>query len=374
MKKRTMYVLMELSDEFRPVYEALREVAREAGFYPHRADEDPRRNIVKAIIDSIHRATIVVADLTYYNPNVMYELGVANALSKDCLMICQRTPSGIWRVSRTEADVGDLAFDIKGIKVEPYVNDAEGLKMLKDRLRKALEQNEPFDCPVNTALDDFVKRNRLFYYTFWGSIISFLIGSGVSIVSALMGSSMVWKYAPDDTVFRHLLAGGIAAFVMGGPLLFAYARAVNLHGADLKRRHVLAAEAIAGIFNGFIVASILFFLDVRRLGFEITFSFAIACWIIPVVAGLAMGLSLNIQLPRAEPETLSSHMAKAALWWTLAVIVSSSLIYGARASLFYPSYLERFELIDVLAESVRVSLWGLGVALLQWWLKWERRI
>ncbi len=59
--------------------------------------------------------------ITTKNPNVLYELGLAHMLEKDCIILTQTPPS-------------EVPFDINRISAEPYENEDQ----LKAFLRKSI--------------------------------------------------------------------------------------------------------------------------------------------------------------------------------------------------------------------------------------------
>lgn len=88
----------------------------------YRVDEDdlPDR-IDNKIYTYLLRAAFIIAEITTRNPNVLYELGIAHMLEKDCIILTQ-TPHS------------EVPFDINRISAEPYANDEE----LRTYLRKAI--------------------------------------------------------------------------------------------------------------------------------------------------------------------------------------------------------------------------------------------
>ena len=88
----------------------------------YRVDEDdlPDR-IDNKIYSYILRAAFIIAEVTTRNPNVMYELGIAHMLEKDCIILNQRPHS-------------EVPFDINRISAEPYDTDEQ----LGVYLRKAI--------------------------------------------------------------------------------------------------------------------------------------------------------------------------------------------------------------------------------------------
>lgn len=82
-----VFVLMPFKSEFDDVYMVIKDACADESLSHQirclRSDEiaKPGR-ITDQIIDSIRNADAIIADLTGNNPNVMYELGYAHALSR----------------------------------------------------------------------------------------------------------------------------------------------------------------------------------------------------------------------------------------------------------------------------------------------------
>ena len=97
----------------------------EFGITCYRVDEDalPDR-IDNKIYTYMLRAEFVLAEITTANPNVMYELGMAHALNKRCILLTRNKPK-------------HLPFDVSRITVEPY-DDDDSLKAYLRRVVKAL--------------------------------------------------------------------------------------------------------------------------------------------------------------------------------------------------------------------------------------------
>jgi hypothetical protein len=85
-----------------------------------RADDFTTNNaVLKDIIEGICRARFLIADVTKYNPNVMYELGIAHAIGKEVIMIYNR---------RSVGSKSRFPFDISHIRTIKYENTAPGGK------------------------------------------------------------------------------------------------------------------------------------------------------------------------------------------------------------------------------------------------------
>lgn len=79
-------------------------VCRDKGLAVARSDRDPTPGqITSQILRSVINADVVIADVTGRNPNVYFELGVAQSFAKRIVMIVK--------------DVGQLPFDVKNERV-----------------------------------------------------------------------------------------------------------------------------------------------------------------------------------------------------------------------------------------------------------------
>jgi hypothetical protein len=89
-----------------------------------RADEKDGRVVMDDIWDGINRARIVIADLTSRNPNVTYEVGLADVIGKDLILLSQ-TPD-------------DVPFDFLGLRLITYENSIGGVSKLSEDLSKRI--------------------------------------------------------------------------------------------------------------------------------------------------------------------------------------------------------------------------------------------
>lgn len=86
----------------------LNPIATEIGYSVIRADFLDGEVIIDDIIKMIMEADIVVADLTEFNPNVFYELGVRKAIKGKCICIIKNE------------NLDKLPFDIAHLRAIPY--------------------------------------------------------------------------------------------------------------------------------------------------------------------------------------------------------------------------------------------------------------
>jgi hypothetical protein len=109
------------SDE---VWTLLDKIIGNCGFRCQRADEKDGRIIMDDIWESVCRARVIVADLTAKNPNVTYEVGLADVLGKDVILLSQN-PS-------------DVPFDFLGVRLITYENSFGGVNKLSADLERRL--------------------------------------------------------------------------------------------------------------------------------------------------------------------------------------------------------------------------------------------
>lgn len=102
------FVMMPFADRFDRVYrELIVPAATDAGLSPVRSDEMSGSGFVmEQIRAAIQQSRLCVADITDRNPNVLYELGFAQAMSKSVILLA--------------ADLTDLPFDLRAMRVIRY--------------------------------------------------------------------------------------------------------------------------------------------------------------------------------------------------------------------------------------------------------------
>lgn len=135
-----VFVLMPFDDDFDDVFEQLiRRPLESVGYEVRRADSlFNQQQILKDVVKGIADATIVIADVTGLNGNVLYELGLAHAMGKRTIMITQR--------------LDELPFDLRPYRANEYstrfkkADDLE--RLLGDIGRAVAEGSADFSNPV----------------------------------------------------------------------------------------------------------------------------------------------------------------------------------------------------------------------------------
>lgn len=135
-----------------------------------RADDIPNPGtITNVIIDNLISSDYVVADITYPNPNVFYELGIRHTYRKGTILIKENINTKV-------------PFDVFPLRHIVYDNTVLGLKKLSDDLKKTFDSfDENPDFFDNQVLEithqkkyEFLKtdnKKRLFRESWvWGEI------------------------------------------------------------------------------------------------------------------------------------------------------------------------------------------------------------
>ena len=119
-------VMMPFDARFDNVYETLQQAAAESGMRCYRADDIwLNDHIMDDVINLIWRARVVIADLSWKNPNVFYETGIAHTLGRKVIQIAQ--------------SIDDIPFDLRAIRSVTYLPNGEGLEHLKAQVVERLK-------------------------------------------------------------------------------------------------------------------------------------------------------------------------------------------------------------------------------------------
>jgi len=121
------FVAMCFDGRLQHIYhKVVKPVLENHGFFCERADEIGSMGvIIDQIRDAITKSDLVICDLTFENPNVFYELGMANVLKKSTVLISQAP--------------GNIPFDVRHMRIIPYEDTKLGLLDLRDALVETLK-------------------------------------------------------------------------------------------------------------------------------------------------------------------------------------------------------------------------------------------
>lgn len=126
----------------------LNPIALEVGYSVIRADLLTGDIILDDILKMIMDADIVVADLTSFNPNVMYELGIRKAVKGKCICIIK------------DENLDNLPIDIIQLRTIPYKFDSiSGVENFKKALKTRISAsiNSKYKPEITLTKNDLVE-------------------------------------------------------------------------------------------------------------------------------------------------------------------------------------------------------------------------
>lgn len=131
--REQVFMAIPFSDDYHEFYEDnVASVVLETGLKPVRVDEMPSRgkrpHIVDKIEEGIARSRFVIADVSQWNPNVIYEVGLAVGISKPILLLCDGKAF----------DANEIPFDFQSYELIKY-SPLKAKKLKLDLKRKVTE-------------------------------------------------------------------------------------------------------------------------------------------------------------------------------------------------------------------------------------------
>ncbi len=122
---RLVFVLTPFNDKFYDEFMTIKDTCEDAGFKCFRGDEKEfKGDILPEMLRYIASARIIIANINGRNPNVLYELGVAQAMDKSVILISKEPK--------------DLPIDIQSQRFLIY-SDSDSLReSLKVELKKLM--------------------------------------------------------------------------------------------------------------------------------------------------------------------------------------------------------------------------------------------
>lgn len=119
---RLIFILTPFHDNYFEDYKVIRETCKQSGFNAYRGDENYiKGDIFPEMLKLIVKANLIIANINGRNPNVLYELGIAQALDKPVILI-SREPE-------------KLPIDIKSKRFLIYRDYNELQEMIRQELK-----------------------------------------------------------------------------------------------------------------------------------------------------------------------------------------------------------------------------------------------
>lgn len=122
---RLVFILTPFHDNYSEDYKVIREACTQSGFNAYRGDENYiKGDIFPEMLKLIVKANLIIANVNGRNPNVLYELGIAQALDKPVILI--------------SSEPDKLPIDIKSKRFLVYRNYTELQEMIRKELQNIL--------------------------------------------------------------------------------------------------------------------------------------------------------------------------------------------------------------------------------------------
>jgi len=121
------FVLMEFKAPYTEIYDTLiKPTVEEEGFRCLKSDDIfTMSSIIEDIWANINKATLIIAEISSNNPNVMYELGICHTVGKNVMMITQNPDQ--------------IPFNFRHMRCYPYKNDIPGSDELKKNIKSVIQ-------------------------------------------------------------------------------------------------------------------------------------------------------------------------------------------------------------------------------------------
>lgn len=122
------FIIMPYSQDWSEAVETIvRQTCESSGFEVSMAKEMKGQFVLHDIWQGITGSAIILADLTGANANVAYEVGLADAIGREVILICQDT---------------NVPFNFLGQRLIVYKNNVQGAIELREKLSEKLETIE----------------------------------------------------------------------------------------------------------------------------------------------------------------------------------------------------------------------------------------
>lgn len=126
IKPRSVFVLTPFHPDFDKFFSAISEFGRETNYSVSRGDERVETSdIFPQILQGIVSSRFIIANITGRNPNVFYELGVAQALDKEVILVAESDAEIPFDIQSKRIMFYDTPTELKGKLATAFARMAE---------------------------------------------------------------------------------------------------------------------------------------------------------------------------------------------------------------------------------------------------------
>lgn len=121
------FVLMPFEAPYTEIYEKLiKPTVEKEGFECKKSDDIfSTQSVIEDIWEKINKASLIIAEISDNNPNVMYELGICHTIGKDVMMITQHPEN--------------IPFNFRHLRTYPYQNDISKADEMKANISSMIQ-------------------------------------------------------------------------------------------------------------------------------------------------------------------------------------------------------------------------------------------
>ena len=148
VNKNLCFVVMPFNQEWSDiVFSYIKEILSKSNLDVKRADSVSGHIIMEDIWRLLNEAMIVIVDISFTNPNVFYELGIAHTLGKNIVLLTQSTEH--------------IPFDISPYRHIIYKNDASAYKTLNAKLPHFIDHILKESPTGDIFIDSLIKKMKI---------------------------------------------------------------------------------------------------------------------------------------------------------------------------------------------------------------------
>lgn len=127
IKEDLVFVLTPFLNDYYATFRSIKQACNSMNLKCMKGDEEfIRGNVFKYILEKIISARVIIANIDGRNPNVMYELGIAQAIGKPTILVSK--------------NLTEVPFDLKSNYIILYQRDEELIYLLVSMLKKLLNK------------------------------------------------------------------------------------------------------------------------------------------------------------------------------------------------------------------------------------------
>ena len=136
--EKLVFVLLPFKPKYVELFDKfIKPIVEEKDLNCIKADDPPTNNpIIQDIVEHIYKSRFVIADITERNSNVLYEIGVADSIFRDVIMINDRLEN---INDSLEKKKQEYPFDISYRRIVNYDNTIVGGENFRKRLAETID-------------------------------------------------------------------------------------------------------------------------------------------------------------------------------------------------------------------------------------------